>query len=177
MIVDNPAVDLDKVQVDPVQIIPFTDTEVEKILVAARKHSKKIYAFVLFLRYSGLRMSDACMLSKNQIDGNRLRVRTKKAKTDVSIWLPDSVVTALNDFRSTTPSHYFWSGNSELHGLTNLYRNNFLKRVFTAAKIKGHPHQSRHTFASKLLESGASIENVAAALGNTPQIVAEHYAA
>jgi integrase len=122
-------------------------------------------------------MSDACLLSKDQITGNRLRVRTTKAKKDVSILLPDKVITALNDFKSTTPTHYFWSGNSELHGLTNLYRNNFLKKVFKDAKVKGHPHQFRHVFASKLLESGASIENVAAALGNTPQIVAKHYSA
>jgi len=50
---------------------------------------------------------------------------------------------------------------------------------FKAAKLTGnpHPHQFRHTFASKLLSSGTSIENVAALLGNTPKIVWKHYAA
>lgn len=54
-----------------------------------------------------------------------------------------------------------------------------LAPVFKAAKLTGnpHPHQFRHTFASKLLSHGTSVENVAALLGNTPTIVWKQYAA
>jgi site-specific recombinase XerD len=45
------------------------------------------------------------------------------------------------------------------------------------AKISpDHPHRFRHTLAADLLMRGASIEDVAQILGNSPAIVIKHYA-
>jgi site-specific recombinase XerD len=179
MISENPAAELDAVKVHKRQVVPFTDDEIERVLNAAKAHSDKVYAFVLLMRYSGLRISDAAMLPLEQVVGNRLTLRTQKTGKDVSVLLPDFVVKALHSFKPRTPKHFFWTGQSQVHGLTNLYRNNFLKKVFKAAGLtnKPHPHQFRHTFASKLLSSGATVEDVASLLGNTPKIVWKHYAA
>ena len=78
-----------------------------------------------------------------------------------------------------TETHFFWDGIITLKSLTNLYRDFYLAPVFKAAKLTGdpHPHQFRHTFATKLLSHGTSVENVAALLGNSPRIVWRHYAA
>jgi integrase len=49
--------------------------------------------------------------------------------------------------------------------------------VFTAAKIEsGKPHRFRHTFEKWLLAKGVPIGFVAAALGDSEEIVRKHYA-
>jgi integrase len=60
--------------------------------------------------------------------------------------------------------------------LTSNWRKIFT-RVFTAAKIEnGKPHRFRHTFAKWLLAKGVPIGFVAAALGDSEEIVRKHYA-
>lgn len=56
------------------------------------------------------------------------------------------------------------------------YWRNQIGKVFKRAGLKAHPHQFRHTMARRLLETGASIEDVADILGNSPEIVRQHYA-
>ena len=41
---------------------------------------------------------------------------------------------------------------------------------------KAHAHRFRHTLATELLGRGASFEDVADILGNSPEIVRKHYA-
>jgi len=38
-----------------------------------------------------------------------------------------------------------------------------------------HAHRFRHTLATRLLENGASFEQVADILGNSPDVVRQHY--
>lgn len=53
----------------------------------------------------------------------------------------------------------------------------YLTRVFALAGIEaGHSHRFRDTCAVELLLAGASVEDVAMILGNTPQVVTRHYA-
>jgi integrase len=192
MIELNPALELGKIVVKPKQVVPFTDDEMKAIESAAkariedekrskeeRERSKQAYALILLMRYSGLRIGDATMLRLDKLEGNRLSLRTQKASKDISVLLPPPVVDALKVLKPTIETHYFWNGASTLKSLTNLYRDFYLAPVFKAAKLTGnpHPHQFRHTFASKLLSSGTSVENVAALLGNTPRVVWKHYAA
>lgn len=51
-----------------------------------------------------------------------------------------------------------------------------LAEIFKDAKIDGHSHQFRNTFAVSLLASGVSLEHVATLLGNSVKIVQKHYA-
>jgi integrase len=52
-----------------------------------------------------------------------------------------------------------------------------LAAVFTRAGVKrGHPHRFRHTLASELLGNGASVEEVAGILADSPATVRWHYA-
>ena len=188
----NPASDLGKIVVKPKQVVPFNDAEISAIESAAkariedttrsekeRGRSKQAYALILLMRYSGLRIGDATMLAIDKVEDNRLSLRTQKASKDVSVLLPDPVIDALGSFKPVSKTHFFWDGSSTLKSLTNLYRDFYLAPVFKAAKLTGnpHPHQFRHTFATKLLSHGTSVENVAALLGNSPKIVWKHYAA
>ena len=192
MIEHNPALELGKVVVKPIQVVPFTDDEMSAVESAAkariedqtrskeeRERSKQAYALILLMRYSGLRIGDATMLRVDKLVGNRLSLRTQKASKDISVLLPPLVVDALKNFETVSKTHFFWNGSTTLKSLTNLYRDLYLAPVFKAARLTGnpHPHQFRHTFATKLLSSGTSLENVAALLGNSPRIVWKHYAA
>ena len=51
-----------------------------------------------------------------------------------------------------------------------------LSAVFRKSGVKdAHAHRSRHTLATRLLEQGATFEQVADILGNSPEIVRKHY--
>jgi site-specific recombinase XerD len=50
-----------------------------------------------------------------------------------------------------------------------------LAAVFEASLVpRAHAHRFRHTLATELLGSGASFEEVADILGNSPEIVRKH---
>ena len=52
-----------------------------------------------------------------------------------------------------------------------------LAAVFRRAKVPGaHPHRFRHTLASELLGKGASVEEVAGILADSPTTIRRHYA-
>jgi site-specific recombinase XerD len=51
-----------------------------------------------------------------------------------------------------------------------------LAAVFKRSGVqKAHAHRYRHTLATRLLEQGASFEQVADILGNSPEVVRKHY--
>jgi site-specific recombinase XerD len=62
-----------------------------------------------------------------------------------------------------------------MHTTADLWRRR-IKILCKAAKVTpDHPHRFRHSLAADLLVKGASVEDVAAILGNSPAIVAKHY--
>jgi integrase/recombinase XerD len=141
----------------------------EQKLVAAR-----VRAFVLVLRYSGLRIGDAVQLSKQKVKDGRVFIRTEKTKVDVWVPVPEEVAAALAAIENGGEL-YFWSGESTLHTATNEWRAR-LAKVFRLAGVEdGHPHRYRHSMATNLLEKGVSVETVALILGNSPAIVLKHY--
>jgi len=52
-----------------------------------------------------------------------------------------------------------------------------LAAVLKASMVtRAHAHRFRHTLATELLGNGASFEEVADILGNSPEVVRKHYA-
>ena len=48
--------------------------------------------------------------------------------------------------------------------------------MFKKSGVKNaHAHRYRHTLATRLLEQGATFEEVADILGNSPEVVRKHY--
>jgi integrase len=179
---------------------PFTDEEVERILVAARQYptvrgateGPKVEAFILLMLYSGLRISDAAFFSTADLQANRASVFTRKnnvvgAQSDhVSVWLPDFVVEKLNRLPLVRGKYFFMTsrGSERLESVTDCWRKK-LNLVFDAAQ-KLHPpkaftseptpHRFRHTFAVRLLQRDVPVEKVADLLGHSSQIITlRHY--
>ena len=165
--------------------LPFDKDEMANILAAssayqenASKHRPNdtlaMKAFVLTIRYSGLRIRDVVTLSRDKIKDGKLFLRT--AKTGTHVWVPLPPV-CLEALAAIPAKHYcFWSGG----GLPKTRVANYqhaLKSIFKMAEIvHGHAHRFRDTFAVELLLASVPIERVSILLGHSSVRVTErHY--
>jgi integrase len=71
--------------------------------------------------------------------------------------------------------YYFWNGQTSRRAVVGIAERT-LSAVFKKSGVKGaHAHRYRHTLATRLLEQGATFEEVADILGNSPEVVRAHY--
>jgi len=153
--------------------LPFSDTDVANLLSLTKNDTE--LAFILTLRHTGLRIGDAALLRTGHFSENRIYLRTTKAGTPVSVVIPPQLITLLKALPS--PGGYFFllGESTHPHTTSDLWRKR-IKRMCKDAKISpDHPHRFRHTLAADLLMKGASVEDVAAILGNSPGVVVKHY--
>lgn len=183
---DNSARKLKAPRVEVAPSMPFSKDEMSRILAAcevyeleSKKHRPNdalpMKAFVLTLRYSGLRIRDAVTLQRNTLEQERLFLRTAKTLTQIKVPLPQICLDALGEI-PTKNQYYFWSG----HGLPKTRVSNFqyaLKQIFTEAKIiHGHAHRFRDTFAVELLLKSVPLDRVSILLGHSStKVTAAHY--
>ncbi|MPY87559.1 MAG: tyrosine-type recombinase/integrase [Luteitalea sp.] len=167
-------------QVDVLPTLPFTDEEMARIVAACdrvrgKDNQDRMRAFVLTMRYSGLRISDMVALHPAQRVGTKLRLYTTKTGVPVFVPLPDFVNDALDKIQR--PGHpYFTTGNGKLTTHATNWSGK-LQSLFELAEVEnGRSHRFRDTFSCSLLEQGVSDVTVAMLLGNTPAIVQKHYA-
>jgi integrase/recombinase XerD len=178
MVSENYALDLVPPEVEESPTLPFPEDEMLRIRRAAvsNKADRRINAFILTMRYSGLRISDMATLSTDSLEGNRLRLRQTKTGVFVSVLIPPEVAEALRAVQHKNPKYFFWSGSSKVSSITGSWRKR-LAVVFRLAGIKnGHSHRFRDTFAVSLLEAGVSMENVSTLLGHQSiRVTEKHY--
>lgn len=169
--------------------LPFEEAEEERILRACElyvthnrhgKHSPaRLRAFVLTLRYTGLRIGDVATLEVKRLEGNSIFLYTHKTGVPVYVPIPPYVAEALREQAALNPNpgYFFWTGQSQVKCVTVLWQRS-LGTLFKKAGVEnGHAHRYRDTFAVSLLLAGVSIEDVAVLLGHaTPAITAKHYA-
>jgi integrase len=137
-----------------VPTLPYTADEMTRILAACDRYrgdKDRIRAFILVMRYAGLRISDTIKLHADQRIEHRLRLYTTQTGQPVYVPLPPFVVEALEKIER--PGHrYFWTGRAKLStGRANWSR--YLASVFRLAKVEnGRSHRFRDTFSTSLLE-------------------------
>ena len=177
---NNPAKLLKLPKATPTPTLPFSESEWERIQWATEIYPDRpkgrraqVKAFILLLRYSGLRIGDAVALETKRIQEGKLFLYTAKVGTPVWLPLPEEVVDALQ--RVAISDRFFWSGVGKLKSATTVWQRT-VQKLFTVADVKGHAHMFRDTLAVDLLNRGVSLENVAAILGNTVRICEKHYA-
>jgi integrase/recombinase XerC len=177
--------------IKPNDVLPFTPQEVAAIIKAcdliglAAYERLRARAMILTLRYTALRIGDVAMLARDRIsrDGDRWRIflRTEKSGQPVFLPVPPDMKAALDVVpvprgSSAEPRYFFWSGTSKEKAVkANVDKS--LAAVFRKSGVPhAHAHRFRHTLATELLGRGASFEDVADILGNSPEIVRKHYA-
>jgi integrase/recombinase XerD len=149
----------------------------ESILKAADSPTvdPRVKAFILTMRYSGLRISDTASLRVDSLNGDRLKLYQAKTGEPVSVLVPKMVSKALHSLHPQS-DWFFWTGASRISTVTGFWRER-IARVFKLAKLeKAHSHRFRDTFAVALLNAEASLETVSTLLGHTSiRVTQKHY--
>jgi integrase len=136
---DNPATELKAPKVPNKPTMPFTREEMIRIFAALEPYGKsagirnaqRLRAFVLLLRYSGLRIGDATQLEVGRLHGNKVLLHTQKTGVPVYCVLPDVVIAALDAAPRSSERYFFWTGASTVHVIT--------RRGRVHAKSKSRP--------------------------------------
>jgi integrase len=196
----NPAKEL-KAQrnLKPNETVPYTLAEESLILAAcdqigggkynrsgARYEQLRARAMVMLLRHTGLRIFDVCTLRKDAIswdqgnDSWRIFLHTQKTGDPVFLPIPEDlklVLDALPLPRNAAKDcpYYFWNSQTSRRAVVGIAERT-LSAVFKKSGVKNaHAHRYRHTPATRLLARGATFEQVADILGNSPEVVRKHY--
>ncbi len=141
--------------------------------------NEELLTFTMLLRYSGLRIGDAAMLTTDRVQGEKLYLYTQKTGQHVYVPLPPFLCNRLNQVRIRHLKFFFLGPRSrDIDVAAEVWRRK-LNRVFVKAGVfNGTPHRFRHTFAVELLLKGVPLESVSILLGHSStRITEKHYAA
>jgi site-specific recombinase XerD len=196
----SPANDLKAARnLKPNEVVPYTLQEESRILTASERigggrcnragvayEQLRARAMIMLLRATALRVSDVCTLQKDAVSWDaentawRVRVRTQKSGEPVYLPIPENLKLALDALplpRNAAKDcpYYFWNAQTSRRAVVGIAERT-LAAVFKKSGVKNaHAHRFRHTLATRLLEQGATFEQVADVLGNSPAVVRKHY--
>jgi integrase/recombinase XerD len=186
-IYENPASTLRGPKPKPRPTLPFTQEEMTRILAANDKYRNKarktgqanalrLRAFVLTLRYTGMRLGDVAALSTDRLIGNKILLYTQKTGVPVYCVLPQFVADLLECPPRISERYFFWTGNSTMHTVNGIWQRT-LQALFKRAKIENaFGHRFRDTFSVSLLLAGVPIEQVSILLGHSNiKVTQRHY--
>jgi integrase/recombinase XerD len=175
----NPALTIKPPKVEDSPTLPFSKEEFRRVLKGCdvyprKQNAVRLKALVLLLRHSGLRITDAVSLSKQQIKNGVLTLRTAKTGTAVRLPLHPDAIETLDAI--PTGHYYFWSGHGKKKSCVGDYQRAF-KRLYELANVEnGHAHRWRDTFAVELLLRRVPISDVSVLLGHqSVKITEKHY--
>lgn len=185
--------------IKPNEVVPYTLREESEILAACDRIGGALYqrtgatyerlrarAMVLLLRHTALRISDVCTLRKDAVSWDeenstwRVLLRTQKSGEPVFLPIPPGLKFLLDALPAPRNApqdcpYHFWNGHTSRRAVVGIAERTLLA-VFKKSGVKNaHAHRYRHTLATRLLEQGATFEQVADILGNSPGVVRKHY--
>jgi integrase len=159
------AVDLPRTEDKPPGIV--TPTQARAILDASIDHAPDILPVIVLSLFGGLRRSEAEQMEWEEIGNEFVEVKAHKAKTRQRRLIPIS------------PQLRAWLDTARaIDGkLPSLNYADKLKLVLEKAKLRAEWPQNalRHSFASYYFAKHKNENETAALMGNSPQMVFQHY--
>jgi integrase len=183
---ENLALKLKRPQVKDAPTMSFTPHEISALLAACdqytdwhghagQENARRLRTFILFSRYSALRVCDAASCAVDRLAGDRLFLYTQKTGVPVYVPLPPFVVEALEACPRISERYWFWTGIGSKETLAGNWRRTFRRLCAIAGVRGGHLHRFRDTLAVELLLEGVPIERVSILLGHASVKVTEHH--
>ena len=139
--------------------------------------------FVFAAYTGGLRVSDMLQIKWKHFDGSNINFTIQKTGTQLSIKLPNKALSLLAKYKPKRKNHEAFifpmlSNNLDLKDLravdsaissATAYINKNLQMLSEKAKINKHIsfHTSRHTWATRALRKGISIDKVSKLMGHS----------
>ncbi len=147
----------------------LSQEEIERLLNATR--SLKHRALLMALYGAGLRVSEACRLTIDDIDSSRmvLHVRQAKGNKDRDVMLSPVLLETLRQYwKGCRPGRWLFPGYGPDKPITTKSVFLMVRSIAARAKITKtvSPHTLRHSFATHLLESGTDLRTIQLLLGH-----------
>lgn len=147
--------------------------EPERLLLAADTWRDRTLCMTLL--YLGLRVAEVCALKVADIDFRRrfVMVRQGKGAKDRSLPCPEKLLRPLRGWIGRRQNGYVFPSRQGGGRMTTRSVQLLMKRLAVRAGLRDAlvprrvtPHKMRHSFASRMLERGATINAVKDALGH-----------
>ena len=147
----------------------LSQEENTRLLNAAR--SLKHRALLMAMYGAGLRVSEACRLTIDDIDSSRMviHVRQAKGKKDRDVMLSPVLLETLRQYwKGSRAKPWLFPGYGPDKPMTTKSVFLMVRSIAARAKITKtvSPHTLRHSFATHLLESGTDLRTIQMLLGH-----------
>ncbi|KNY30150.1 tyrosine-type recombinase/integrase [Pseudobacteroides cellulosolvens] len=132
--------------------------------------SKRNYALITLLAYSGMRISEATNLKISDVNlmAKEILVRYGKGKKQRLVIVNDKIVNAIKEYLKVRQIHkYKDSEYLFVSRESEKVDNTVINRLFNKYSEKITPHTLRHFFCSYALENGLSVHEVANQAGHS----------
>jgi integrase len=182
----NPAKSVDRIPEAAPKIRFLTLDQIDDQLEAVKK-DQVLHATVAIFVYAGLRRSEACWLTREDVDLEKRIIRVEAKVSGFEEWQPktrrnravpisERLAAILRDYDPPGRSRWYLpSPRGKRWDPDNLSKR--LRRVNREAGLPWTFLDFRHTFGSQLAQKGLSLYKISALMGNSPEICRRHYAA
>lgn len=167
LVQQNPTANLGPIRCPRVVRLPYSDVEIERLKSACE--SPRDRAIVCFLLSTGCRISEVIALNRNAINWQEMSCKVLgKGNKERIVYLDSVSVMYLKQYlnsRTDTDPALFYSRRGTR--LTVAGIQNMLRGLGEAANVENvHPHRFRRTLATRLIDRGMAIQEVAHILGH-----------
>ena len=176
----NPVLNISSLKFSPNVLIPFSEEEVRDVYSKTNDNSMS-YLIIDILYSTGVRVSELINIKLNDIDlhSKTIKIKGKGGKYRY-IAIMDDICKKINFYvdnirRKSISQYLFFSKNGlplQRKFIYNIVKNHM---NLVTSKVKKSPHVFRHTFATHLLNRGASINAIKELMGHSSLSSTEKY--
>ena len=161
----------------------LAEDDIRKLIAVAKKKPRDL-ALVLLLLDTGIRASECCNLSNDDLDldGRSLLIRNGKGQKERYVFFSDTTARAISRWLAYRPADAFdealFISQKTRKRMTRNCLCVAIKRLGERAGTKSakcSPHSYRHTFATQWIRNGGDTHSLQQMLGHTTTRMAEKY--